>query len=73
MSEIPSVTLNNGVTMPHIGLGVLYQPNDQTVHSVSAAFEAGYRLIDTAAKYENEEGVGEAKATSRSVSYRTRT
>ena len=60
MSEIPSVTLNNGVKMPHIGLGVLYQPNDQTVKNVSTAFEVGYRLIDTASKYENEEGVGEA-------------
>jgi diketogulonate reductase-like aldo/keto reductase len=64
VSEIPSVTLNNGVTMPHIGLGVLFQPNDQTVHNVLAALEAGYRLIDSAAKYENEEGVGEAVRTS---------
>ena len=57
MSTIPSVTLNNGITMLHLGLGVLFQPNDQTVQSVSAAFEAGYRFIGTASKYENEEAV----------------
>jgi 2,5-diketo-D-gluconate reductase A len=60
MAAILSVILNKGVTRPHIGLGVLFQPNDQTVKSVSAAFEADYRLIDTTSKYENEEGVGEA-------------
>ncbi|MFT8930639.1 MAG: aldo/keto reductase [Sporolactobacillus sp.] len=55
------ITLRNGVTMPGLGLGVWHVPNGSTViHSVINALEAGYRLIDTAEHYHNEEGVGEA-------------
>ena len=57
----PSVTLNNGVVMPLLGFGV-YQIDDveECVRSVGNALETGYRLIDTAAAYGNEEAVGEA-------------
>jgi diketogulonate reductase-like aldo/keto reductase len=56
-----SVTLNNGVLMPTLGLGV-FQVEDARVceRSVLDAIEAGYRLIDTAAAYLNEEAVGRA-------------
>lgn len=56
-----SVTLNNGIEMPIIGLGV-YQMTDleQCEQSVMDAISAGYRLIDTAASYMNEEAVGRA-------------
>jgi diketogulonate reductase-like aldo/keto reductase len=59
-SSVPLVTLNNGVRMPQFGLGVFLVPNHEAVKSVSIALETGYRLIDTAAAYRNEEGVGEA-------------
>ncbi|MED1865376.1 aldo/keto reductase [Fictibacillus nanhaiensis] len=55
-----SVTLSNGVKMPWVGLGVFQVENDLTViDSVKAAIRNGYRSIDTAAIYENEEGVGQ--------------
>lgn len=59
--KIPGVKLNNGVMMPQLGLGV-YKTNEgeEVIQAVSAALEAGYRSIDTAALYENERGVGEA-------------
>jgi diketogulonate reductase-like aldo/keto reductase len=60
MSAIPTVTLNNGITMPQLGFGVFLMPPDQTAEKVSVALENGYHLIDTAAAYRNEEGVGEA-------------
>ncbi|HLJ66518.1 MAG TPA: aldo/keto reductase [Chloroflexota bacterium] len=59
-STVPFVTLNNGVRMPQLGLGVFLVRNDEAIRSVSTALEAGYRLIDTAAAYGNEAGVGEA-------------
>jgi len=61
MSAIPSVTLNNGVEMPLLGFGV-YQVNDaeECERSVYEAIRTGYRLIDTAAAYGNEEAVGKA-------------
>lgn len=57
-------TLNNGVEMPMLGYGVFQTPPDQTEHYVSEALEVGYRLIDTAQAYGNEEGVGAAVRTS---------
>lgn len=54
-----TVTLNNGVKMPKFGLGV-YKSGDETVQAVTWALEAGYRLIDTAAYYNNEIQVGKA-------------
>lgn len=61
---IPAVTLNNGVHMPQIGFGVFQVPNEETTTAVAAALKAGYRSIDTAAIYGNEEGVGKALAES---------
>ncbi|MBO9129793.1 aldo/keto reductase [Bacillus sp. 165] len=62
MYDIQStVTLSNGVNMPWFGLGVYKaQEGDEVKRAVHAALETGYRAIDTAAIYENEEGVGEA-------------
>ena len=47
-------TLNNGVTMPVLGFGVFQTPAEETRQAVTAALEAGYRHIDTAAAYGNE-------------------
>ncbi|MFC9461266.1 aldo/keto reductase [Streptomyces sp. NPDC056983] len=55
-----NVTLNNGVEMPILGFGVYQIPADQTEQAVSEALAAGYRLLDTAAVYGNEEAVGRA-------------
>jgi diketogulonate reductase-like aldo/keto reductase len=54
-----SITLNNGVEMPSVGLGVFQSPPEETVGAVEAAIATGYRLIDTAAAYGNEREVGE--------------
>lgn len=55
------VTLNNGVKMPQLGLGVLYIDDlTECERVVSEALEVGYRLIDTAAGYQNEQAVGAA-------------
>ena len=64
MTDIPTITLNNGVTMPQLGFGVFQVPPDEVVEPVRAALDAGYRLIDTATLYANEEGVGRAIAES---------
>ncbi|MDI2023396.1 aldo/keto reductase [Paenarthrobacter nicotinovorans] len=53
------LTLNNGVTMPALGLGVFQSPPEQTTAAVEAALATGYRHIDTAAAYGNEREVGE--------------
>ena len=54
-----SITLNNGVEMPAIGLGVFQTPPDATTAAVEEALRVGYRHVDTAAAYMNERGVGE--------------
>jgi diketogulonate reductase-like aldo/keto reductase len=59
-----TITLNNGVDMPALGLGVFQTPPDETRDAVRSALDAGYRLIDTAAAYGNERQVGEAVAGS---------
>lgn len=56
--------LNNGVKMPMLGLGVYQTPPEDTERCVAEALSAGYRLIDTAQAYGNEEGVGAAIAKS---------
>ncbi len=56
--------LNHGVTLPALGLGVFQTPPEETRDAVSAALEAGYHHIDTAAAYGNERQVGEAVAAS---------
>ncbi|WP_144534094.1 aldo/keto reductase [Bacillus pumilus] len=56
-----TVTLANGVKMPKLGFGVWQvKDGDEAVNAVTDALEAGYRSIDTAAAYQNEEGVGKA-------------
>jgi 2,5-diketo-D-gluconate reductase A len=59
-----TVTLNNGVVMPIVGFGVFQISEDETQAAAEAALEAGYRHLDTAAAYNNEEAVGAAIATS---------
>ena len=56
----PTVALNDGATMPQFGLGVFQTPPDETARVVKMAVDEGYRLVDTASMYRNEEGVGEA-------------
>lgn len=55
-----NLTLDNGVEMPALGPGVYQTPPDETRGAVRAALGAGYRHIDTAAAYGNEQQVGEA-------------
>jgi diketogulonate reductase-like aldo/keto reductase len=55
----PMLELNNGVEMPALGLGVFQSQPAETVGAVESAIEDGYRLIDTAAAYMNEQEVGE--------------
>jgi diketogulonate reductase-like aldo/keto reductase len=57
---VKTITLNNGVEMPALGLGVFQTPPDETRDAVRAALAVGYRHIDTAAAYGNERQVGEA-------------
>jgi 2,5-diketo-D-gluconate reductase A len=60
MPFVPTMKLNNGVEIPQLGFGVFQVPDEETTAAVTAALEAGYRSIDTAAAYGNERGVGEA-------------
>ncbi|WP_028045698.1 aldo/keto reductase [Cellulomonas sp. URHE0023] len=60
MSTVPHLTLNNGVQIPQVGFGVFQIPPQDTKDAVLQAFDVGYRHIDTAQSYRNEEGVGEA-------------
>jgi diketogulonate reductase-like aldo/keto reductase len=60
-NKVPSVTLNNGVEMPILGFGVFQVPDPaECERSVRDAIDVGYRLLDTAASYGNEEAVGAA-------------
>lgn len=61
MNSVPNVKLNNGIMMPQLGLGSwLTKDGPEVEQSVKMALENGYRLIDTAAMYGNEKGVGNA-------------
>ncbi|GAA2095953.1 aldo/keto reductase [Streptomyces albiaxialis] len=64
MSNVPNITLNNGVTMPQLGFGVWQVPDEEARKAVATALETGYRSVDTAAVYENEQGTGRALAGS---------
>ncbi len=57
-TSVPSITLNDGNSIPAIGLGVWQTPAGDTERAVSAALDAGYRHVDTAAAYGNEADVG---------------
>jgi 2,5-diketo-D-gluconate reductase A len=59
-SHVPTVTLNDDRQIPQLGFGVFQVPPEQTQETVEQAFEVGYRHIDTAQMYGNEEGVGAA-------------
>ena len=58
-TQNPTIALNNGVELPALGLGVFLAPPEQTADAVETALNSGYRLIDTAAGYNNERQVGE--------------
>ena len=60
MPDVSTLTLNNGVQLPALGLGVFQTPAEETRAAVEAALLAGYRHIDTAASYGNERQVGDA-------------
>jgi diketogulonate reductase-like aldo/keto reductase len=60
MPDVSTLTLNNGVELPALGLGVFQTPAEETRAAVEAALSASYRQIDTAAAYGNERQVGEA-------------
>ena len=62
--SVPTISLNNGVEIPQLGFGVFQIDPDETKEATLAAFEVGYRHIDTAQMYGNEEGVGRALAES---------
>ena len=64
MAAVPSLKMNNGLEIPQLGFGVFLVPPEETQQAVAEALKAGYRLIDTAQGYRNEEGVGAAIAES---------
>ena len=63
-ANIPTIKLANGVEMPLVGYGVFLVPPPEAEQCVADALRAGYRMIDTAQAYQNEEGVGAAVAKS---------
>ena len=64
MTRTPIITFHDGHSIPQVGLGVWQTPNEIAAPTVKTALEAGYRHIDTAAIYGNEEGVGEGMRAS---------
>ena len=60
---VPTITLNDGTSIPQLGFGVFQVPPAETADTVTQALEVGYRHIDTAQMYGNEEGVGRALAS----------
>jgi 2,5-diketo-D-gluconate reductase A len=62
--DVPDVELANGVRIPQFGFGVFQIPPEETAQAVRTALEAGYRHIDTAQMYRNEDGVGAGIAAS---------
>ena len=64
MSEVPTLTLHDGVEIPQLGIGVFQVPPEETQEVVERALEVGYRHIDTARAYRNEREVGAAIAAS---------
>ncbi|MFP3786846.1 aldo/keto reductase, partial [Burkholderia sp. SIMBA_024] len=64
MSSVPEIQIADGVTIPQLGFGVYQVPPETTRETVTTALEVGYRHIDTAQMYANEQGVGDAVRTS---------
>jgi 2,5-diketo-D-gluconate reductase A len=63
-TEVPVLTLHDGVEIPQLGFGVFQIPPEETQEKVEEALRVGYRHVDTAAAYRNEAGVGAAIAAS---------
>jgi 2,5-diketo-D-gluconate reductase A len=63
-THVPTITLNDGREIPQLGFGVFQIPSGDTAQTAGLALDIGYRHIDTAEMYENEEGVGEAVRSS---------
>src|SRR3954470_14058966 len=63
-TEVPVLTLHDGVEMPQLGFGVFQIPPQDTQEKVEEALGVGYRHVDTAAAYRNEAGAGAAIAAS---------
>jgi 2,5-diketo-D-gluconate reductase A len=63
-TEVPVITLHDGVEIPQLGFGVFQIPPEETQEKVEEALRVGYRHVDTAAAYRNEAGVGAAIAAS---------
>ncbi|MBA3305665.1 MAG: aldo/keto reductase [Thermoleophilaceae bacterium] len=61
-TDVPQLSMNTGAEIAQLGFGVFQVPPEDTAETVGLAFDAGYRSIDTAAAYGNEEGVGKAVA-----------
>jgi len=61
---VPTIALNDGTSIPQLGFGVFQVEPARTAEVVTSALEVGYRHVDTAQMYRNEQGVGEAIATS---------
>jgi 2,5-diketo-D-gluconate reductase A len=61
---VPTITLNDGTSIPQLGFGVFQVPPAETAETVTQALEVGYRHLDTAQMYGNEKGVGDAIAAS---------
>jgi len=59
MTEVPTTELNDGTQIPQLGFGVFQIPPEETAATVTTALGIGYRHIDTAQMYQNEQGVGE--------------
>jgi 2,5-diketo-D-gluconate reductase A len=59
LTTVPTVTLNDGASIPQLGFGVYQIEPDETANAVKTALDIGYRHIDTAEMYQNERGVGE--------------
>ena len=64
-TEVPVLTLHDGVEIPQLGFGVFQIPPEETQEKVEEALAVGYRHVDTAAAYRNEAGVGAAIAATR--------
>jgi 2,5-diketo-D-gluconate reductase A len=60
VTQVPKVSLSDGVEIPQLGFGVFLVPPEETREAVQEALAVGYRHVDTAAAYRNEEGVGAA-------------
>ena len=64
ISDVPLIRLNDGNSIPQLGLGVYKVEDDEAERTVATALEAGYRHLDTAEYYGNERGVGRAMRSS---------